>query len=231
MDRERLFDDFKSQCRQKEICGQGNPNADILIIGKEPYGDEIKDTEKFLEFLETNYNNCGVHCFQKNKDDNFGKLVTWKNYQKLIYYVYKGIKYDGFDKDIIDFEKHAFTTELSSMPRRKSNYKASKKMIQKRLAFFKESGFIQSFPVVVLACGPYIKNIGDIKNRQIDSTFSVTYKDRQAFPGSGIWFYNHYNKDNSKLVIHTRQLSNFHGDGNLLIKKMAEVIRKHLNIE
>ena len=46
MDREKLFEDFLTQCKSKsreEICGQGNPNADILIIGKEPYCEEIID--------------------------------------------------------------------------------------------------------------------------------------------------------------------------------------------
>ena len=94
----------------------------------------------------------------------------------------------------------------------------SKKMIRDRLEFFKKSSFIQSFPVVILACGPYIRNR---KERQIDNTFGVTFRDGQPFSGTGIRFYNHYNENNTKLVIHTRQLSNFHGDGDDLIERMS----------
>ena len=55
MDREQLFKDFKEKCvKRPEICGQGNPNADILIIGKEPAGEEFEDTncQEYLDFLK-----------------------------------------------------------------------------------------------------------------------------------------------------------------------------------
>ena len=56
MDREKLFKKFLEDCKnRKEWCGQGNPNADILIIGKEPHNDyfvrnnkEIVGTGKYL---------------------------------------------------------------------------------------------------------------------------------------------------------------------------------------
>jgi hypothetical protein len=236
MDKEKLFEDFKKDCKgQNEICGQGNPNADILIIGKEPYGDEITDKEEFRKFLEEKYNHCGVNLFNKEKDYNFGKLVTWKNYQKLINSIYGRPE----NKDVIDFENFAYTTELSSMPRKRSNYPKAKDGIIKRLKYFQNSEFIKSFPVIILACGPYIKNNED---RQIDKYFHVKYDGdetgKYCFTPT-IWFYTHHSDDGSKkqLVIHTRQFSTFYGKVDELIKGtekitgMAEVIRKHLRIE
>ena len=241
MDKEKLFEDYRRKCvEREEVCGQGNPNANILIIGKEPYGEAIdltREREKYLKHLRKNYENCRDHCFYRGTDD-FSKLVTWQNYQKLIFAIYKGIEYNEYNKNIIDFERFAYTTELSSVPRPKSNYNLAKEMILKRLDFFKNSGFIQSFPVIILACGPYIKNIGDGENRQIDNTFGVTFRAEkfvtpttEKITSPTFRFYTHYNEDDSKLVIHNRQLSNFHGNGDQLLKEMATVIRKHLKIE
>ena len=72
MDREQLFKDFKEKCvKRPEICGQGNPNADILIIGKEPAGEEFEDTncQEYLDFLKRNYEECGAHCFVESNHE------------------------------------------------------------------------------------------------------------------------------------------------------------------
>lgn len=253
MDREKLFEDYKRKCiEHEEICGQGNPNADILIIGKEPHGDICKDREEYKKHLERNYEHCRVNCFirktcknfddykQKYQDYNvdqksFNELSsTWKNYQTLLYKIYEGIEYHEEDKNIIDFERFAYTTELSSMPRPKADYDAAKGMINKRLLFFKESEFIQSFPVIVLACREYIHNNDD--DRQIDNTFHVNYDGDETGKhdiGSGFWFYTHHSDDGSKkqLVIHTRQFSHLNNKGNDFIAGIASVVRDHLNID
>lgn len=253
MDRERLFEDFLEQCKSREeICGQGNPNADILIIGKEPHGEICKNRQKYLDHLNKNYEHCKVNCFVRmscrnfdyykqkyqNYDvarENFRKLTTWKNYQKLLYEIYKGIKCHEYDKNIIDFERFAYTTELSSMPRPQADYDASKEMINKRLLFFKESEFIQSFPVIILACREYIHNDYE---RQIDNTFHVKFDGNETgkhYISSGFRFYTHHSDDGSKrqLVIHTRQFSHFNNkgdDGDDFIAGIAGVVRDHLNI-
>ena len=54
MDREKvLFEKFLEDCKnRKECCGQGNPNADILIIGKEPHNDYfVSDEEEITKRL------------------------------------------------------------------------------------------------------------------------------------------------------------------------------------
>ena len=255
MDREQLFKDFKEKCvKRPEICGQGNPNADILIIGKEPAGEEFEDTncQEYLDFLKRNYEECGAHCFvESNHEINHFEQKypqckevktsiatlskTWKNYQKLINSIYNKPE----NQYVIDFENFAYTTELSSMRRERSNYSKAKDGVIERLKFFQNSEFIKSFPVIILACGPYIKNK---EVRQIDEYFHVKYdgdKTGKYYFTPQIWFYTHHSDDGSKrqLVIHTRQFSTFYGkvdeliNGTEKVTGMAKVIRNHLGIE
>lgn len=262
MDREKLFEDFFTQCEnksRKEICGQGNPNSNILIVGKEPYPH---GNESLNDCLTKNYKECSIpHCFINKKKitafhdcekedinckivlEDFNKLTTWKNYQKLIDEIYKEKTFHCNNENILDFERFAYTTELSSQPQRKSNYNLAKGMILKRLEFFKNSRFIQSFPVIILACGPYINNKGEGNERQIDITYGVEYdgdeigrysKENRKEYSTGNWFCTHHNKVDTKyfkagekLVIHTRQLSG--AINKELFRDIANKIHEHLH--
>lgn len=213
MDREKSFEEYFRLCNGKQFCGQGEKNTDILIVGKESTNESI----------ESNYSlskkewGCGII-----RDDT--GIETWSNYQSLIDYIYDGIK-PHKPEGKLDFEKYAYTTELSSVPRKESNYSKAKPSIQERLCFFKESEFIQSFPVIILACSNYIRNDG--KNREIDNTFHVEFCQEYGSKESKNRFWTHIDKnDPRKLVIHTRQFSN--GISKDLIKEMAKEIRKHL---
>ena len=196
MDREKLFEEFINECEKEPLtfCGQGNPNADILIIGK-----ESTDTSEAL--IRDKIRLC------RDKVNN-----KW------------------------DFEKLAFTTEMNNIPSKRSYLtKEIKDGINKRLQFFKDSRFIKSFPVVILACSNYINN--DKKNGyQINQTFGVEFDNEPNSDGSpigehkkkyptGFWFYTHHSKDRQKLVIHTVQLSQIQND---MIEDMANEIRDHL---
>jgi len=221
MDREKLFEKFLEDCKnRKEWCGQGNPNAHILIIGKEPYMNLKTNPISLQEELQRQYERCKRGDFGNAKR---GKNPTWCNYQSLIEKVYKP-KVE-FNSGLFDFEKYAFTTELSSTPRKNSKYSEAKSSIQDRLRFFEKSKFIQDFPVIVLACGGYIRN--NDKVREIDDTFHVTFSKRYDY-STGNWFCTHYDDTNPKrLVIHTRQLSN--GVSYKMIDEMAKVIGDHLD--
>lgn len=215
MDREKLFEKFLEDCKnRKEWCGQGNPNADILIIGQE-------STDISEEALIRNIMLC-----RDKKDRDAPRPIdpknkTWANYQELLDEIYfRKSEYDKWD-----FEKFAFTTELSSTPRKQHNYKEAKPSIKERIVFFKDSDFIQDFSVIILACGGYIKN--DDKVREIDNIFHVEFCKEYGSKESKNRFWTHIDKkDPRKLVIHTRQFSN--GISKDLIKEMASVIREHL---
>lgn len=217
MDREVLFEEFINECeKNNQICGQGNSNADILIIGK-----ESTDTRE-----DALYRNI-ERCRNKMERDALRPIdpnnKTWANYQNLFDNIYCR-KSEFIDK--WDFEKFAFTTELSSIPRKNSKYSEAEPFIQDRLRCFEKSKFIQDFPVIILACGGYIKN--DDKVREIDNTFHVEFCKEYGSKESKNRFWTHIDKkDPRKLVIHTRQFSN--GISKDLIKEMASVIREHLS--
>ncbi len=107
----------------------------------------------------------------------------------------------------------------------KNTSTADKSGLNKRKTFFKNSLFIQQFPVIVLACSDYIKN--NDKIREIDEVFNVKYYSSKIYNINTMnGFYIHYNKDKTKLVIHTRQLSqNVKND---LLQDLGLVIREHL---
>ena len=69
----------------------------------------------------------------------------------------------------------------------------------------------------------YIQNIE--WNRQIDDTFGVTFDDPdgERIIG-GMKYYIHHNRERTRLVIHTRQLSQY---SNALLFSMAATIREH----
>lgn len=233
MDREKLFDEYIEECMNRnEWCGQGNPNAHILIIGKEPYNNYlITDQGEIQRKLQFRYNLCRSRNYGKGARDNNS---TWRNYQKLIEQTFpKKI----FDPKVFSFEECAFTTELNTVFRPQAALdEETIKNINKRLAFFKDSSFINSFPVIVLACGKFISNneeCGFLINR----TFGVKYDIEASSNGkpdgehndkykSGHWFYTHHSDNGEKLVIHTRQLSNLFDYS--ILEDMAKVISAHL---
>ena len=235
MDREKLFEDFLEECKnRREWSGQGNPNADILIVGKEPHNNDlITDQKEIQEKLEKQEAICRSNNFGVATYDKTNK--TWCNYQMLIEKVYGPQR--KFNPGLFDFEKYAFTTELNTIFRPKAVLDAeTRNNINERLCFFKDSEFIQSFPVIILACGNFISN-DEEKGFLINTTFGVEYDLKPDLKGKpmgehkyttrGHWFYTHHGEYGKKLVIHTRQLS-FLFD-NSFIKDMASVIIDHLD--
>lgn len=233
MDREEKFEEFLEECKKrKEWSGQGNPNADILIIGKEPFHEKlITDSGKIRELLQRQYNLCKSRNYGKGSRN---KNQTWSNYQKLIEQIFRPKE---FNPNVYSFEECAFTTELNTIFRPKAVLDAeTRNNINKRLRFFKDSEFIKSFPVIILACGNFISNEEE-KGFLINTTFGVRYDIKPDLKGkprgehkddykSGHWFYTHHGDNGGKLVIHTRQLS-FLFDKSF-IKDMAKEIRDHL---
>jgi hypothetical protein len=159
---------------------------------------------------------------------------TWKKYQKLHDSIFQG----GINKNNnipLTFQEDFFITEMSNSPSPKTKNAQNKKAFKAELAlrkkeFFKSS-YIQNFPVVVLACSNYILN--SKKERQIDEIFGVEFDFDKKY-GKGEYFFTkynrfwvHYNQNATKLVIHTRQLSNNVSDEMLI--EMGEIIKQHLN--
>ena len=194
MDREELFAAFIDECEKRvEICGQGNPNADILIIGKEHYCcEDTTDPILIKRRLELNYELCRDKKRRKAprpKDRN----PTWSNYQKLIEAIDQTREHDP---NVRDFEEMAFTTELNTAFRPQSPKvldETTKGNIRRRLDFFRQSELIQSFKIVVLACGNYIVN-NEQRGYQINETFGVEFDKEggEIVTPNGYWFCTHH---------------------------------------
>lgn len=231
-------EDFKEFVKKgvvnKYHVGTGNPNAQILYIGKESaIADDNHEGRKWYDKNATDWQNhienntCEIlsypisedHVFRREK--SWGKN-TWSKYQKLTDHIFEKEEKPHH----IDFLKNVFTTEINDAPN-KNTSTANKSKLNERKSLLKESDFIQNFPVVVLACSNYIKNNDDL--REIDEIFGVKYE--AEFPkkvyNKTNWFFSHYNEDRTKLVIHTRQLSaDVKAD---LLNDIGEAIRGHLN--
>ena len=239
MDREKLFKEFLEECKKNnQICGAGNPYAQILLVGQEHRSDKPIESEKeWQDYLDENYRYCETNNPWIITDENSdlwrkyqNSTPTWSSYQHLIEEVFRERKKRVLQEDK-DFEFDAFTTELnneakpSSRVKGKDERKKLRERIEARLEVFKNSDYIKSFPVIILACGGYI--INDDKVREIDNTFHVTFSERFNF-SKGNWFCTHYDDKNPNcLVIHTRQLSNG-VSYEMIDKKMAPIIRDHL---
>lgn len=227
------FKKFVIQGINKYFVGTGNPNADILLIGKESaikfaeiqgrnwYLNNALDWQHHIEngTCETlEYYVDETHKLRKDWGKN-----TWSKYQKLSDYIFK----KGNEKYKIDFLKNLFTTEINDSPDQNTST-ADKSGLNERKTMLKESEFIQSFPVVVLACSNYIQNNDNV--REIDNIFNVSFDGPETgkyWYSKGNWFFVHHNSDKSKLVIHTRQLSADVKDD--LLKDMGIVISEHLS--
>lgn len=227
------FERFVSLGVDKYYIGTGNPNSKILLVGKESaISDDDKSGKDWYSHnakdWESHIQNKTCEILEYLVDENhvlrngWGRN-TWSKYQLLSNYIFE----KNTEKFKIDFLKSIFTTEINDAPN-KNTSTADKKKLNERKTLLKNSEFIQEFPVVVIACSEYIKN--NDKIREIDDIFGVSYDGdetgKHTSYSNGNWFYTHHNISESKLVIHTRQLSANVNDE--LLQDMGIIIREHL---
>ena len=212
----------KAKSQNFNYIGTGNLQAKILIIGKEcaipetdlstmsEYKDNLsqwkKDFDKDLwDIPLRNRLSLSPVCPYKGQymkldnGKNWGTSRTWLIYQKLHNAIF------GTSYERINFHKNFFITELNDNPEPKTK-NASTKDIGERKDFIKNSDYFQSFPIVILAGLGYYE-ISETHN-DIESMFDVKFLEkRQAENKDTQTYWIHWNKDKSKLVINTRQLS------------------------
>ena len=225
------FQNLIKKCEEeKQWIGVGNPLAPILIVGKEPAIDLQQGEDEQIHIMN---NVMAVRdCFNNGDIVNLflqphpkRATSTWNKYQYLIDLILYDRKIERSRDVPLPFGAFSFITEMNNTV--SLNTGTAKKNI--RVDFFKHR-FYQDFPVVILACSNYIRNNGN--DRQIDETFGVHFDmDGEKRSGehlyeNGLWFYTHHNKDNTKLVIHTWQLSQSISD--VMLQDMATIIRNHL---
>ncbi len=235
---------FKKVVKLDTFIGMGNPNSEILIVGKEVATDteEGKDKElenKNIRSFNRNFKDWTLNIAHNTKQhqipdwthqsDSNNPLYafkgitinkeghTWRKYQKLHDYIF-----EKENNNKIDFQENIFITEMSVLPSKTTSKAQEKKGFREKLNYrkhtFFRSEFIQHFPIVILACSNYISG------GEITDIFNVKFIKEVGEKAQRYWI--HYNIDKTKLVIHTRQLSA--NVSNNLLKNMAFEIKKML---
>lgn len=214
--------------------GFGSPNSEILILGKEKGFDfEKNENQAFFEsinnptewfhhiengttckdkYLEKigkyeagKYNNVFIPYLEKiNKGGH-----TWNKYKKVIQEVYP-------NNDFInnDFLKKCFISEINHEPSKWSKIREFNNEVRKE--FLKHS-FYRSFKVTILACADYLSD------KLIEEIFDVEFDD-DSLSNPRYKFVVYKSKDESRLLINTRQLST--AIKNSYIKEIGEYIKK-----
>lgn len=229
------FEKFAKSGKDNYYIGLGNPNAHILIIGQEPkirendlegLENHSKNAEEWMKNIENNNPQINSYLVDENhvfRTEKSWGSNTWSKYQKLNNLIFQRERKPYY----INFLEDVFTTEMNESPA-ENNVISDKSSIPNRKRLLQDSPFIQNFPVVILACLNYIQNTPE--NPEINNVFGVTYdgdKSGKHEYSRGNWFYTHHSEDGSKLVIHTRQLSN--SVSSKLLEGIAEKVREHLN--
>lgn len=224
MDYSKDFRDLIACTKDTEdFIGYGNPNAKILIIGKEESFD-IKKGENNIIYNQASKGNwkgweevignpsitpdsipvwkdSGKFCpLYPWKGDDLPK-GTWTNYQKLINCLYP----EADAGKMTTFHQYAFITEFNDSPSKTSKRKDTEvqKSIKHRCENVLNHPFYKSFPIVIAACGHYV---GDY-NINLEDIFNQKYIEPESIKiRTGEWI-NIHRKDN-RILIHTRQLSN-----------------------
>lgn len=157
----------------------------------------------------------------KNGAWNGGTSTTYTYYQKI----YQNVFLNGNKEERINFQKEFFITELNDFPSKKSfNLPRLNELridsIRSRMDLLNKS-FFRSFPVVIIASGHYPRD----HNFDIEKTFKVDYIGNTTKVGNS-WYNLHHSKDDKRLVIHTRQLSN--GVTNDLVNAISNEVKSFL---
>lgn len=235
-------------CQKRKLyLGLGNPNADILILGKELIDDSLsieengeKNIDSWNDIISNKRNFSDIDHLEDNalfpwkgqqftirKVDKNGKITgekgtsaTWYFYQYLIDLILNKDK--KTTNDDIDFHKYCFQSELNQLNAKMAHLipkddKIRIKSIKDREELFAQP-FFNKFKIVIIACGHYQRDY----SFNIEETFRVNWLQPTINISKGNWFNLHYNKDrnNPKIVIHTRQFSS--GISTELIKGIAE---------
>jgi len=139
---------------------------------------------------------------KEGKPYNGGTSSTYLNYEKL----YEQLFLQGEKLEKINFQKEFFITEFSDYPTKKS-YKSEeievlrKQSIEERKPFF-AMPFFKDFRIVIVAANDYPSRY----HINLEQTFDVVFQ-KEIKVGRDRYFL-HFSKDNKRILIHTRQLSN-----------------------
>lgn len=237
---------------EHDYIGQGNPNAKILIVGREHgFSDEHqcsleiwrnkeqwKQIAQGIPFCEEGYS--PRTCFTERKQEfrldmkskNGGVSPTWYIYQMIVNALCPHEMPQRDRTPLLDFFNYSFITEFSTASRPNNNnptneeIAATRQSIEERTSLL-SSDFYRSFPIVILACGKYFDDY-DINIEQIFDVKWVAPTEKVLLNnGKNIWLNLHYSKDRKRIVIHTWQASGICRQGIDNIQPFLDYIIKY----
>ena len=195
----------------------------ILSSGEVPNydGERPISDENPLYAYGNQYNKRDNLNNKKGNPYNGGTSDTYTKYEKL----YEQLFLQGEKLEKINFQKEFFITELSDYPTKESyNDKEIEALrqqsIEERKPLF-ALPFFKEFPIVIVAAGDYPEKY----NFDMQQTFDVQWEGKTIEVGK-YWYNLHFSKDNKRILIHTRQLSNSVSDE--LIAAIASEAKKFL---
>ena len=170
------------------------------------YDSENPVIERFEDIKKPQYGwgcqNNKVSKKLKSGEYNEGTSDTYTNYEKL----YEQLFLQGEKLKKINFQKEFFITEFSDYPTKES-YKNEdiealrKQSIEERKRLF-AMPFFKEFPIVIVAAGNYPSRY----HINLEQTFDVVFQKEIKVERDR--YFLHFSKDNKRILIHTRQLSN-----------------------
>ena len=192
----------------------------ILSTGEVPNydGERPISDENPLYAYGNQFNKKDIR--KEGKPYNGGTSDTYTKYEKL----YEQLFLQGEKLKKINFQKEFFITELSDYPTKESyNDKEIEALrqqsIEERKSLF-ALPFFKDFPIVIVAAGDYPSRY----QIDLEQTFDVVYKGEIEVRKDR--YFLHFSKDNKRILIHTRQLSNSVSDE--LIAAIASEAKKFL---
>lgn len=243
-----LLDQLENNClnipEDFKYIGTGNPNANILIIGKEAsiskeqedqFTQEYKSNfEQWKEIKDFDQSKIREHDWANhiplypykgqllkiNRNGNCGTSRTWLNYQKLYNLIFNKV---GNQK--IDFHEGIFITEVNSTPSPKTK-DADISSIGFRKDILFRSSFFQSFPIIIIAGLGYFE-ISSTQNEIMDIFKLDSVEKRCALNKENQPYWIHFSANRKRLLINTRQLSMNVSDA--LLQEIAEVVREFIS--
>jgi hypothetical protein len=192
----------------------------ILSTGEVPNydGERPISDENPLYAYGNQFNKKDIR--KEGKPYNGGTSDTYTKYEKL----YEQLFLQGEKLKKINFQKEFFITELSDYPTKESyNDKEIEALrqqsIEERKCLF-ALPFFKDFPIVIVAAGDYPSRY----QIDLEQTFDVVYKGEIEVRKDR--YFLHFSKDNKRILIHSRQLSNSVSDE--LIAAIASEAKKFL---
>lgn len=212
--------------------GFGNPNSNILILGKEQGYDVNEHNNEILlyesinnphewknyidndilpnktRFYETKLNY--VNAFRPYLVKMGGGGHTYNKYHNLISNILDNVK---IDKNENSFFEHVFISEVNHKPSKLSQINTLNDNL--RIEFLKND-YYNSFNVIICACGNYLND------NQIYNIFNLKLVNDFSEPNERFKVYS----DGKRVLINTRQLSmNIKND---YLKRISLVAKEYL---